>query len=60
MAAANDFKFCKPLGFAKARHKITHRGKSGRGPGLEVLPNILVFPFNICVTAEAGNFKFGM
>jgi len=27
MAGASDFKFCKPLGFAKAHHKITPRGK---------------------------------
>jgi len=29
MAEASDFKFCTQLGFAKAHHKITPRGKSG-------------------------------
>jgi len=46
------------LGFAKAHHKITPRGKSGRGPGLRELPKILGSPFNISATAEASEFKF--
>jgi len=29
MAEASDFKFGTQLGFAKAHHKITPRGKSG-------------------------------
>ena len=49
-----------PLGFAKAHHKITPRGESGRGPGLGKLPKILGFPFNISAAAEASYFKFGM
>jgi len=32
----------------------------GHGPGLEELPKILDFPFNICAEAETGNFKFSM
>ena len=38
----------------------SHAEKSGRGPGLEELPKILEFPFNIFVTAEDSDFKFGM
>ena len=30
------------------------------GPGLEDLPKIFGFPFNICASAEASNFKFSM
>jgi len=48
------------LGFAKAHHKITPRGKIGCGPGLGELPKILGFPFDISTTAEASDFKFGM
>jgi len=48
------------LGFAKAHHKITSRGKSGRGHGLGKLPNILESPFTIPTTVEASDFKFGM
>ena len=32
------------LGFQNAHHKITPKGKSGRGPGLGELPNILESP----------------
>jgi len=39
-AEASDFKFGMQLGFAKAHHKITPRGKSGHGPGLGELPKI--------------------
>ena len=59
MAEASDFKFGTQLGFAKAHHKITPRGKSGCGLGLGELPKILGFPFNIHATAEASDFKFG-
>jgi len=59
-AEASDFKFGTHIGFAKARHKIPHRRKSGRGPGLGKLPKIVGFPFNICATAEAIDSKFGM
>jgi len=58
-AEASDFKFGTQLGFAKAHHKITPRGKSGCGLGLGELPKILGFPFNIHATAEASDFKFG-
>jgi len=34
--------------------------KSGRGPGLRELHKCLEFSFNISVTAEASDFKFGM
>jgi len=47
------------VGFAKIYHKIPPR-KSGRGHGLEKLPKILGFPFNIYVTTGASYFKFGM
>ena len=57
-AEASDLKFCMPLGFAKAHHKITPR-KRGRGPGLRELPKIWGFPFNIYVMAESIDFKFG-
>jgi len=58
-AEASDFKFGTQLGFAKAHHKITPRGKSGHGLGLRVLPKILGFPYNISATAGASDFKFG-
>jgi len=47
------------LGFGKAHHKITPRGKSMRGHGLGKLPNIWGFPFNIYAMAESIDFKFG-
>jgi len=40
MAEASDFKFGTKLGLAKTHHKITLRGKSGRGLELGKLPNI--------------------
>jgi len=58
-AEANDFKFGKQLGFAKAHHKITPRGKRRRGPGLGKLPKIWRFPFNIYTMARASDLKFG-
>jgi len=48
-AAASDFKFGMQLGFFKARHKVTPRGKVG-----------VEFPFNIFATAEPSDFKFVM
>ena len=44
MAEASEFKFGVQLGFAKAHHKITPRGKEGRGPKLGELPKIWGFP----------------
>jgi len=44
MAEASDFKFGIQLGFAKVHHKITPKGKSGRGLALCKLPKILGFP----------------
>ena len=41
MADASDFKFGTLIGFAKAHHKITPRGKSEGGLGLGDLPNML-------------------
>ena len=46
-------------GFAKTHHKIPNQRKSGRGPGLEKLPEFGVL-LNICATAEGSNFKFGI
>ena len=37
-AEASEFKCGMQLGFAKGHHKITPRGKSGRGPWLGELP----------------------
>jgi len=59
-AEASDFKFGTQLGFAKAHHNITPRGKSGLVSGLGELPKILGSPFIISATAEAKDFKFGM
>jgi len=39
---------------------IKFHTKNVRGPRLEELPKRLGLPFNICATAEASNFKFGM
>ena len=58
-AEPSDFNFGIRLGFAKAHHKITPRGKSGHGLGLGELPKILGFPYNIFATAGASDFKFG-
>jgi len=41
MAEASDFKVGTQLGFAKAHHKITPKGKCGGGPGLGELPKLL-------------------
>ena len=57
-AGASEFKFGTQLGFAKAHHKITPIGKSGRGLGLGELPKILWFHVNIYTMAEARDFKF--
>jgi len=57
-AESSEFKLGIQLGLAKAHHKITPKGKSGRGTELGNLPNILGFPFNISATAEATEFKF--
>jgi len=59
-AEASEFKFGMQLGFAKAHHKITPRGKSGCGHGVGKLPKILESPFNISATADASDYKFGM
>jgi len=59
-AEDSDFRFGTQLGGAKVYHKITPRGKSGRGHGLGKLPNILESLFNISVTADASDCKFGM
>jgi len=39
-AEASDFKFGMVFEISKAHHKITPRGKSGRGSGLGELPKI--------------------
>ena len=46
------------LGFAKAYHKITPRGKVNVALGYGA-PQNWRFPFNISATAEASVFKFG-
>ena len=43
-AEPSDFKFGVRLGFAKAHHKITPRGKTEHGLGLGELPNFWGFP----------------
>jgi len=43
-AGASDFQFGTQLLFAKAHHKITHRRKGGRGPGLGELSKIFFVP----------------
>jgi len=60
LAENSDFKIVTRLGLSKAHHKIPHRRKSGRGPGLGEVPKILGFPFNICAKAGANDFQFGM
>jgi len=57
-AEASNFKFGTLLGFAKAYHKITPRGKSVGSLGLGELSNILAFSYNISATAGASDFKF--
>ena len=59
MTENSDFKIGRLVGFAKAHHKIPPRIKRGRGPGLEDLPNIWGFSFNIYAMAESIDFKFG-
>jgi len=59
MAEASDFKFSTQLGFAKAHHKITPRGKSGGNLGLGKLLKILGFPYNISAKVGVSDFKFG-
>jgi len=60
MAEASDLKIGTQLWFAKAHHKIPHRRKSGRGPGLGELPKISGFFFNICAASEGSDFKVYM
>jgi len=43
-AEATVFKFGIQLGFGKAYHQFTPRGKSGRGPGVEELPKCVGSP----------------
>jgi len=54
---ASDFKLGTQLWFAKAHNKITRRNNGGHGRGLEKLPKIWGFPFNIYTMAEASDFK---
>jgi len=58
-AEASDFKFGIRLGFAKAHHKITPRGKWAWSWAREA-PKIMRFHFNIYTMAEAKDFKFGI
>ena len=67
-AEASDLKFGIQRGFVKAHHKITPKEKRGSlrlGELLKILGfpyniSATVGPFNICATAGASNFKFGM
>ena len=59
MAEASDFKFGTQLGFAKAHHKITPRGKSRGWHWAKGTPQNFGFPYNISATAGASDFKFG-
>ena len=61
-AEASNFKISTLVGFAKAHHKIPHLTAEEKAtrPCAIGAPKILGFPFNICATAEASNFKFGM
>ena len=58
-AESSDFKFGIQLGFDKAYHNITPRGKRRGGLGLGELLKNLGFPCNISETAGASNFIFG-
>ena len=55
MAEARDFKFGTQLGFAKAPHKITPRGKVGVILGFCETPIYLGFPFNISATGALSS-----
>ena len=55
---ASDLKFGTHLEFAETHNKITPRRKSGRGPGLGELPEIVGFLFKIPAMVEASDFKF--
>jgi len=59
MAGVSDFKFGAQLGFVKAHHKTTPRGKSGGVLGLGELLEIWSFPFNLSATAKDSDFIFG-
>jgi len=48
------------LGSSKPIVKSHTEEKNRHGPGLEKRFKIVRFPFNICATTEASNFKFGM
>jgi len=57
-ATAINFKIDMPLHFGKAHHKISPKDKSGCGHGLEELPKIREFLFNVSAMAEASGFKY--
>ena len=59
MAEASDFKFGTQLGFTRAHHKITPRGKSWWPWATGASHNISRFLYNISATAAASDFKFG-
>jgi len=48
------------LEFAKTHHKIQHRRKSGRGPGLDELHKISGFACNIYAVTKVSDLKFSM
>jgi len=47
------------LGFCQSPLSNPTRRKGGCSPGLEELPEIWGFSFNISATVEASDFKFG-
>ena len=56
MAEASDFKFGTKLGFAKAHHKTTHKGKVGVAlQWMREAPIYLEFPFNISAMAALSS-----
>jgi len=46
------------IGFARAHHKITPRGKRRGWPWAKKAPQIYGFPYNIFATAGPSDFKF--
>ena len=56
----SDFKFGMQLGFVKANHKITPRGKSERGPGVENLHKIGGSPLIYRLKIATSNLVCGL
>ena len=56
---ASDFKFGTQLGFPKAYHKITLRGKNGGWLWARGASQTFGVSYNISATAGVRDFKFG-